>query len=719
MLRSKDLHGLHAVPCAVRRDGKWEKKSKIRFVASMVLRPLIPFLHTFILTLELPLSCEDTFMGLHVHKSIGGWGRRCRPVVGHRVRAGSPAERKACRRIRMHVVDDQRREPVLGGTPPPEAEQFMTMGGGTVDVVEPAEAEVDIFGELSTGNLHFTEEPRPYALGKNVLGLQRPDEIHTLPAKELQTRVGSLLTTLGISPSPYPHGQPQRAIYCSRTLNLRSIQAIGFDMDYTLVHYDVNMWEGRAYAYGMAALSDMGVPVDGLRFNADLVIRGLILDTELGNIVKADRFGFVKRAMHGTRMLSPAAVRAAYGRELVNLRNESRWVFLNTLFSVSEAVMFAQLVDRLDAGFIPQQVCPASYAALYKLVSKALFMAHVEGRLKAEIKENPEKFIQDDPELPRALLDLRQSGKSLLLITNSDLEYTEAVMKHAQEPYLPAGMKWRDLFDYIIVNARKPDFFRSSQVLYEVVTPDGLMRPANQIARGGLYNGGCARMVESALGIAGDDILYVGDHIYTDAALAKLEFNWRTCLVVRELEQEIEALAAGRAHRDRLREALKKKDLVGDAFNNLRLARQRSLAGVSKTEPGPHLQSNNSQDEMCVNEALAELLLVMEELDRVIGPAIEQDGAGFNSRWGYLSRAGVNDRSQLLRQIEKYADIYTSRVSNFLRYSPFCYFRAPAQSILHDRPTSDERVLANKLCNGNGSQDVLLSSPSPIQCDAV
>lgn len=58
----------------------------------------------------------------------------------------------------------------------------------------------------------------------------------------------------------------------------------------------------------------------------------------------------VKRAMHGTRMLTWQEIRKAYGREVVNLRNEGRWVFLNTLFSVSEAVMFAQLVDRLDQG---------------------------------------------------------------------------------------------------------------------------------------------------------------------------------------------------------------------------------------------------------------------------------------------------------------------------------------------------------------------------------
>jgi hypothetical protein len=50
-------------------------------------------------------------------------------------------------------------------------------------------------------------------------------------------------------------------------------------------------------------------------------------------------------------------------------------------------------------------------------------------------------------------------------------------------------------------------------------------------------------------------------------------------------------------------------------------------------------------------------------------PMMEQDGANFSQRWGYLSRAGLNDKSQFTRQIEKYADIYTSRVSNFLRYT--------------------------------------------------
>jgi len=47
--------------------------------------------------------------------------------------------------------------------------------------------------------------------------------------------------------------------------------------------------------------------------------------------------------MHGTRLLSWSELRETYGRELVNLRNEGRYGFLNTIFSVSEAVMYMKV----------------------------------------------------------------------------------------------------------------------------------------------------------------------------------------------------------------------------------------------------------------------------------------------------------------------------------------------------------------------------------------
>ncbi|UCD25387.1 MAG: HAD family hydrolase, partial [Gemmatimonadota bacterium] len=82
---------------------------------------------------------------------------------------------------------------------------------------------------------------------------------------------------------------PERGIYCNRTLNLRSIKAIGYDMDYTLVHYKVDQWERQAYGYIKRKLLALGWPVEQLEFDPDLVIRGLTLDIENGNILKVNR----------------------------------------------------------------------------------------------------------------------------------------------------------------------------------------------------------------------------------------------------------------------------------------------------------------------------------------------------------------------------------------------------------------------------------------------
>ena len=51
----------------------------------------------------------------------------------------------------------------------------------------------------------------------------------------------------------------------------------------------------------------------------------------------------------------PDEVREAYSRTLVDL-GEPRWTFLNTLFSLSEGCLYAQLVDLLDRGELPEAV---------------------------------------------------------------------------------------------------------------------------------------------------------------------------------------------------------------------------------------------------------------------------------------------------------------------------------------------------------------------------
>ena len=90
-------------------------------------------------------------------------------------------------------------------------------------------------------------------------------------------------------------GRP-RGIYTNRTLNLRSIKAIGYDMDYTLVHYHVDAWEGHAYEHTRQKLLERGWPVAHLEFDPKAAMRGLIVDKKLGNLLKVNRFGYIKPA---------------------------------------------------------------------------------------------------------------------------------------------------------------------------------------------------------------------------------------------------------------------------------------------------------------------------------------------------------------------------------------------------------------------------------------
>lgn len=484
----------------------------------------------------------------------------------------------------------------------------------------------------------------------------------------------SIQDTLSQLPGP---PSPARGIYCNRTLNLRSIRAVGYDMDYTLVHYHVMEWEQQAYAHLKRKLAALGWPVDALVFNPELGIRGLVIDTELGNLVKANRFGYVKRAFHGERPLELSAQRDAYSREVVEL-GHPRWVFLNTLFSLSESCMFAQLVELHDAGMLPDV---HGYPDLYRRVRLHTDEAHMEGELKAEIIADPERFVELDPDLTQALMDQRNAGKKLLLITNSEWPYTRDIMGYAFDRFLSKGMGWRDLFDLIIVSARKPSFFSSLDPVFEVVDDSGLLRPcAGGIRAPGAYLGGNARQVETFLGARGADILYVGDHVYGDVHQSKALRRWRTALVVRELEEELEALERFAPEQRELEALMADKDRLEEDLAQVRVALRRleTRRGRSRANADAPRPSRRELDR--ANEGLRAQLVALDER---ISPLARTAAELQNSRWGLLMRTG-RDKSLMARHVERHADIYTSRVSNFLHVTPYGYLTSPRGSLPHD-----------------------------------
>jgi HAD superfamily 5'-nucleotidase-like hydrolase len=468
----------------------------------------------------------------------------------------------------------------------------------------------------------------------------------------------------------YDRPPRSREVFCNRTLNLRAIRAVGYDMDYTLVHYRVESWELRAYEHLKRHLMTERWPVEGHAFDPQLVTRGLIVDTELGNVLKANRFGYVKRAFHGTRPLEFEEQRRVYSRVMVDLADR-RWVFLHTLFSLSEGCMYLQLVDLLDAGRLPDRL---DYARLYKHVHESIDATHAEGELKAEIVADPDRYVMRDPETPLALLDQKRAGKKLMLITNSEWGYTRAILSNAFDRYLPQDTFWRDLFDVIIIGARKPGFFTGSGPLFEVVNDEGLMKPALALRDGAVFCGGDASLVERYLGASGDEILYVGDHMWGDVHASKSALRWRTALVLRELEAEIAALEAFAPRQAELRARMVEKERLEYELCRLRQELQHLRAGQGAKNVAPAGE---------LERAVSQRRHRLAELDTQIAPLAQAADELGNVRWGPLLRAG-NDKSHLARQIENYADVYTSRVSNLLYRTPFAYLRSLQGNLPHD-----------------------------------
>ena len=162
--------------------------------------------------------------------------------------------------------------------------------------------------------------------------------------------------------------------------------------------------------------------------------------------------------------------------------------------------------------------------------------------------------------------------------------------------------------------------------------------------------------------------------MFGDVHVSKNALRWRTGLILRELEAELAAVEETSAEQRKLAELMRDKEQLEYRQAHLRLAMQRKKAGYAETV-------DRSTDDIAAE--LSELRSATMALDARIGPLAAKAGEVHNPRWGLLMRAG-NDKSQLARQIERYADVYTSRVANLLWATPFAYLRSVRGSLPHD-----------------------------------
>lgn len=85
-----------------------------------------------------------------------------------------------------------------------------------------------------------------------------------------------------------------------------------------------------------------------------------------------------------------------------------------------------------------------------------------------------------------------------------------------------------------------------------------------------------------------------------------------------------------------------------------------------------------------VNEAAIEgLQKTISEIDAQISQYIKKQQALYNDHWGQLMRAG-NEESYFAYQLDRYACVYMTKISDLLELSPRTYFRAPRRPLSHE-----------------------------------
>ncbi len=303
-------------------------------------------------------------------------------------------------------------------------------------------------------------------------------------------------------------------VHINRALDLTEIDAIGFDLDHTLAIYDDSAVNEIAAAAARELLVDRrGYPRSLLDTPRPLECPGagrtLAADLVRGAVVKLDAERRVLHGRLGRRWLSTDDISSRF-TDSVGEQPQAAY----TVYSPFELPVL-WILEELET------LSPArgSRAARCEDVRRMLDAAHTNGTLKQQLRGNLPRFITGLPGVAEALARWKDAGKRLFVVTNSEPDFAPGVLDTA------IGPAWRQLFERVVADARKPAFF----------TGEGEARtfvPAGSDGR--LLTSGSAGAIDAWLGVPPERVLFVGDNARSDIRSAR-DHGWRTAFIAPEL----------------------------------------------------------------------------------------------------------------------------------------------------------------------------------------
>ncbi|KAI5713004.1 hypothetical protein M8J75_012958 [Diaphorina citri] len=264
----------------------------------------------------------------------------------------------------------------------------------------------------------------------------------------------------------------------AKTFCLDDYDAIGFDLDNTLATYNLkNLLEMEYNCLAEYLVEEKGYKEEVLMkpFNeksTDFIQRGLIVDSQRGNLLKLDYSGKIVKVAHGLSFLTPEDIKKTYGEHLTwEVTNEFVKDFLATwngplsekmrtfldYFDMPASLIFARAVEEIDKQNDGRPV--ESYTVYNDIVDGFNFMftpahfAENKGKFFPLIKQHPDKYYKKCSHVLEWLKELKAKNKILFVLTGSYIDFAN----HTATTCL--GDDWKQYFDFIGYFSKKPGFF--------------------------------------------------------------------------------------------------------------------------------------------------------------------------------------------------------------------------------------------------------------------
>ncbi|XP_034172039.1 5' nucleotidase A isoform X1 [Osmia lignaria lignaria] len=344
------------------------------------------------------------------------------------------------------------------------------------------------------------------------------------------------------------------------TIKLLDYDCIGFDLDNTLLSYNVTnmvhlIYETLADYLIKEKSYDSKYLLQSLENkDLDFMQKGLFLDFEKGNLFRISSNGIIQRACHGTNLLTTKQIKEIYPDQ----RWEATDTFCNDMlstwngpismkmrslldyFDISTSLIFARLIDTLDEKHEgppnAYNVWPDMLDGLIEMFNKDHFKLD-KGNFFPSLKKNPHNYIHKCNERTICWLQELKKHCKTFLITGSNVDFVDFTATYA------FGKDWKSLFDIVICYAKKPGFFTEQRPFYETINyEEGAMIESIDLKQGRIYNEGnwkgLIEFLKHESNKKNPQCLYIGDNLVQDIYVPNAYVQCDTIAVIEEQMSE-------------------------------------------------------------------------------------------------------------------------------------------------------------------------------------